>query len=124
MQPLSFKVPGCHSTLPSIVRLFFTTFPHPSPNPERLNEVAAAGLPKNPPLRARSRGAPPLIDDEDTRYYFFTIDDQLPYLSFFQDWGPLNLAMVYRACILIHELLEVCQITRFLHVSLIERLPG
>lgn len=87
-------------------RLFFTTFPHPSPNPERLNEVAAAGLPKNPPLRARSRGAPPLIDDEDTRYYFFTIDDQLPYLSFFQDWGPLNLAMVYRACILIHELLE------------------
>lgn len=29
------------------------------------------------------------------------------YLSFFQDWGPLNMAMVYRACILMHELLEV-----------------
>jgi cell division cycle 14 len=44
---------------------------------------------------------------EDARYYFFTIDDQLVYLSFFQDWGPLNLAMVYKACILIHELLQV-----------------
>lgn len=40
-------------------------------------------------------------------YYYFTIDDQLLYLSFFQDWGPLNIAMVYKACILIHELLEV-----------------
>ena len=40
-------------------------------------------------------------------YWYFTLDDQLPYLSFFQDWGPLNLAMVYKACILIHELLQV-----------------
>ncbi|KAG5644942.1 hypothetical protein DXG03_007407 [Asterophora parasitica] len=39
-------------------------------------------------------------------YYYFTIDDQLLYLSFFQDWGPLNLSMVYKACILTHELLE------------------
>ncbi|EGO27274.1 hypothetical protein SERLADRAFT_334736, partial [Serpula lacrymans var. lacrymans S7.9] len=38
--------------------------------------------------------------------FYFTVDDQLLYLSFFQDWGPLNLAMVYKACILIHELLE------------------
>ena len=45
--------------------------------------------------------------DEDATYYYFTIDDQLLYLSFFQDWGPLNIAMVYKACILIHELLEV-----------------
>jgi cell division cycle 14 len=28
-------------------------------------------------------------------------------MSFFEDWGPLNIAMVYKACILIHELLEV-----------------
>ena len=45
--------------------------------------------------------------DDDAKYYYFTIDDQLLYLSFFQDWGPLNLAMVYKACILIHELLQV-----------------
>ena len=41
------------------------------------------------------------------KYWYFTLDDQLPYLSFFQDWGPLNLAMVYKACILMHELLQV-----------------
>ena len=45
--------------------------------------------------------------DDEAKYYYFTIDDQLLYMSFFQDWGPLNLAMVYKACILIHELLQV-----------------
>ncbi|KAG8865267.1 hypothetical protein FRB96_000157 [Tulasnella sp. 330] len=44
--------------------------------------------------------------DESATYYWFTIDDDLPYLSFFEDWGPLNLGQVYKACILIHELLE------------------
>jgi len=29
------------------------------------------------------------------------------YMSFFQDWGPLNVAMVYKACIYIHSLLIV-----------------
>ena len=29
------------------------------------------------------------------------------YMSFFQDWGPLNVAMVYKACIFIHTLLTV-----------------
>ena len=29
------------------------------------------------------------------------------YMSFFQDWGPLNVAMVYKACIFIHSLLIV-----------------
>ena len=28
-------------------------------------------------------------------------------MSFFQDWGPLNVAMVYKACIFIHSLLIV-----------------
>ncbi|KAG6833859.1 hypothetical protein H0H87_011793 [Tephrocybe sp. NHM501043] len=46
-------------------------------------------------------------------YYYFTIDDQLLYLSFFQDWGPLNLSMVYKACILIHELLEDKELTSY-----------
>jgi cell division cycle 14 len=58
-------------------------------------------------IRVRPKvGTSSSIDDDHT-YYFFTVDDQLLYLSFFQDWGPLNLAMVYKACILIHELLEV-----------------
>lgn len=87
-------------------RLYFTTFPHPPPSPQVLNKLAAD--PENQPrLRARPRGGPSSSSDENASYYYFTIDDQLLYLSFFQDWGPLNLSMVYKACILIHELLEV-----------------
>ncbi|KAF8450338.1 protein-tyrosine phosphatase-like protein [Boletus edulis BED1] len=59
-------------------KLYFTTFPHPPPGPHVLNNQSADHS-NNP---------------------------RLLYLSFFQDWGPLNLAMVYKACILIHELLE------------------
>ena len=54
-----------------------------------------------------------MTPDDDAKYYYFTIDDQLVYLSFFQDWGPLNLAMVYKACILIHELLQVSSSSLF-----------
>ncbi|KAH7888026.1 tyrosine protein phosphatase [Phlebopus sp. FC_14] len=86
-------------------RLYFTTFPHPPPSPHILNNQPA-DLSSNPRVRARPRGGPSASPDDDATYYYFTIDDQLLYLSFFQDWGPLNLAMVYKACILIHELLE------------------
>ncbi|KAJ7499268.1 phosphoprotein phosphatase [Mycena latifolia] len=86
-------------------RLYFTTFPQPAPNPLVLNRLAAD--PGNRPrVRTRPRDAHAASADETATYYYFTIDDQLLYLSFFQDWGPLNIAMVYKACILIHELLE------------------
>jgi cell division cycle 14 len=68
-----------------------------------------SGEPGNQPhVRARPRGGPSTSPDDDATYYYFTIDYQLVYLSFYQDWGPLNISMVYKACILIHELLEVC----------------
>ena len=87
-------------------RLYFTTFPHPAPSPQALN--AQSLEPGNAPrVRARPRGGPSASPDDDATYYYFTIDEHLLYLSFFQDWGPLNIAMVYKACILIHELLEV-----------------
>jgi hypothetical protein len=38
-------------------------------------------------------------------------------MSFFQDWGPLNLAMVYKACILFHELLQVRRLCGLCHHS-------
>lgn len=90
----------------SIIRLYFTTFPHPPPSPHILNNQSPDPS-NNPRVRARPRGGPSASPDDDATYYYFTIDDQLLYLSFFQDWGPLNLAMVYKACILLHELLEV-----------------
>ncbi|KAF9076565.1 protein-tyrosine phosphatase-like protein [Rhodocollybia butyracea] len=86
-------------------RLYFTTFPHPAPNSETLNRLTT-DTNYRPRVRPRPRGFPATSPDEHASYYYFTIDDQLLYLSFFQDWGPLNIAMVYKACILIHELLE------------------
>ncbi|KAI0334809.1 tyrosine protein phosphatase [Cubamyces sp. BRFM 1775] len=86
-------------------RLYFTSFPHPPPRPDVLNHLAQD--PDNAPdIRGAPRGSSSTTPDDDAKYYYFTIDDQLLYLSFFQDWGPLNLAMVYKACILIHELLQ------------------
>jgi cell division cycle 14 len=112
--PFCGQVPNFHSPLPAFycrsfyvrLRLYFTTFPQPAPNPLVLNRLAAE--PGNRPrVRTRPRDAHAASADESATYYYFTIDDQLLYLSFFQDWGPLNIAMVYKACILIHELLEV-----------------
>ena len=45
--------------------------------------------------------------NDEGKVYWFTIDNQLQYSSFYKDWGPLNISKVYKACILIHELLEV-----------------
>ena len=84
-------------------RLYFTTFAEPAPVPAQLN--GRSGHFKPPRHRYLNHGGP--IDDE-AAYYYFQVESELLYLSFFQDWGPLNLAMVYKACILIHELLEVC----------------
>ncbi|RDX53095.1 phosphatases II [Lentinus brumalis] len=86
-------------------RLYFTSFPHPAPRPEVLNELAQDPV-NVPDVRGVPRGSSSTTPEDDERYWYFTIDDQLLYLSFFQDWGPLNLAMVYKACILIHEILQ------------------
>ncbi|KAJ7937385.1 phosphoprotein phosphatase [Mycena leptocephala] len=97
--------PKCEPLCRFADRLYFTTFPQPAPNPLVLNRLAAE--PGNRPrVRTRPRDPHVASADETATYYYFTIDDQLLYLSFFQDWGPLNIAMVYKACILIHELLE------------------
>ncbi|KAJ8583015.1 phosphatases II [Rhizopogon salebrosus TDB-379] len=94
-------------------RLYFTTFPHPAPSPQFLN--SATSNPANAPkIRPQPQLGPPAgpsvfkpaSPDDDAIYYYFTIDDQLLYTSFYQDWGPLNLAMVYKACLLIHGLLK------------------
>ncbi|KDQ14234.1 hypothetical protein BOTBODRAFT_33022 [Botryobasidium botryosum FD-172 SS1] len=87
-------------------RLYFTTFPAPVPSHNTLNNQS--DLPK-PAIRPTFQGrgkAPASPEDNDATYYFFTMDASLPYVSFFEDWGPLNIAQVWKACILIHELLE------------------
>ena len=93
-------------------RLYFTTFPHPPLPSDILNSLATESG-NRPRVRGRPKlGVPSLILDDEASYYYFTVDDKLVYMSFFQDWGPLNIAMVYKACILIHELLEVHSTTQ------------
>jgi hypothetical protein len=89
-------------------RLYFTTFPHPLLPSDILNSLATESG-NRPRVRPRPKVGVPssATPDDDASYYYFTVDDKLVYMSFFQDWGPLNIAMVYKACILIHELLEV-----------------
>ncbi|KAM6495658.1 tyrosine protein phosphatase [Amanita muscaria] len=97
--------PKCEPLCQFSDRLYFTTFPHPPPTPLALNRLVAE--PGNQPrVRAKPKAGPSVSPDDNAHYYYFTVDDQLSYMSFFQDWGPFNLAMVYKACILIHELLE------------------
>jgi cell division cycle 14 len=83
--------------------LYFTTFPHPPPKQETLNNLGS----QLEQVNIRGICTPPCESSEPTKHYYFTIDDQLMYMSFFQDWGPLNVAMVYKACIFIHSLLIV-----------------
>lgn len=82
-------------------RLYFTTFPHPPPKQETLNDPGF----QTEQVNVRGIRTPPSESSEPIKHYYFTIDEQLVYMSFFQDWGPLNVAMVYKACIYIHSLL-------------------
>ena len=88
-------------------RLYFTTFPHPPPKQETLNDPGF----QLEQIDVRGIRTPPSDSSEPMKHYYFTIDDQLMYMSFFQDWGPLNVAMVYKACIYIHSLLIVSLIS-------------
>ena len=89
-------------------RLFFTTFNQPVAKAEVLNKKHAnANLTIKAPSQSRGLASPPESPHERP-FYYFTFDDTLVYNSFYMDWGPLNLAMVYKACIFIHELLQVC----------------
>lgn len=90
-------------THPPTCRLYFTTFPHPPPKQETLNDPGF----QTEKVNVRGIRTPPSESSEPIKHYYFTIDDQLMYMSFFQDWGPLNVAMVYKACIYIHSLLIV-----------------
>ncbi|KAG8895367.1 cell division control protein 14 [Tulasnella sp. 403] len=96
--------PSCEPLIQFSERLYFTTFPHPPPQPNILNNAKTQ---LHPRVRSKTRyHGPNPTPDEVATYYWFTIDNDLPYMSFFEDWGPLNLGQVYKACILIHELLE------------------
>lgn len=67
---------------------------------ERMEKDAAPVAPIAPHLAA------------DTIVHWFNIDNELVYLSFFDDWGPLNVAMFYRFCLHLHHLIGMMQDVR------------
>ncbi|XP_043842494.1 LOW QUALITY PROTEIN: dual specificity protein phosphatase CDC14B-like [Dromiciops gliroides] len=44
--------------------------------------------------------------------HYFSIDDEFEYENYFEDFGPLNLAMVYRYCSKINKKLKCLKMTR------------
>ncbi|KAK9897117.1 phosphatases II [Cystobasidium minutum MCA 4210] len=64
-------------------RLGYTYFSKPVPTAEELNTA-----------------------HKHTETFWLTVDNDLTYLSFFRDTGPLNVACLYRFCLHLHDLLE------------------
>ncbi|EPQ59613.1 tyrosine protein phosphatase [Gloeophyllum trabeum ATCC 11539] len=103
---MTITPPTCEPLCRFTDRLYFTTFPQPAPPADVLNRSASAGSTPQPRIRGSPKGEAPVTPEDNSLYYYFIVDDSLPYLSFYLDWGPLNLAQVYKVCIYIHELLE------------------
>ncbi|XP_022668908.1 dual specificity protein phosphatase CDC14A-like isoform X2 [Varroa destructor] len=53
----------------------------------------------NSPARVRSTAS----------VHFFSVDEELVYENFYADFGPLNLAMLYRYCCKLHKKLKSCE---------------
>lgn len=106
----------------------FTYFRHPAPRADVLNRNGgreAAGLPSDPDTPQRyttqvnhdgstqTEAVPASIIaphiPASANVHWFCVDSELVYLSFFEDWGPLNVAMFYRFCLHLHHLINSAQ---------------
>lgn len=87
-----------HGLIPVSNRFWFGVFPHETlPSAESLNAsngLTYAKFPSDLPSGARP-----------SKVHWFCIDEDLVYLSFSNDWGPLNIAMFYRFCVHVHQML-------------------
>ncbi|KAF7458121.1 CDC14 phosphatase [Cryptosporidium felis] len=54
---------------------------------------------------------PSSVQDKKGRSYYFSIDDELVYEPFFQDFGPLNLRCIYKYCRKVDSLLSNAEAT-------------
>lgn len=86
-------------------RLWFTYFPGTLPDEEILNQHNGQGAAWKNFDDAEVKKH---IDPSETnpqRLHWFNIDHDLVYLSFWFDWGPLNVGMFYRFCLHVHHML-------------------
>ncbi|PWN98972.1 phosphatases II, partial [Tilletiopsis washingtonensis] len=98
-----------HPLIPIAPALSFTFFAAP-PSTATLNVHNGSRSALLPP-GVQDAPHPQALDSDGgvggfERYTWFSIDDDLVYLSFYEDWGPLNIAMFYRFCLHVHHLME------------------
>ncbi|KAK0548724.1 cell division control protein 14 [Tilletia horrida] len=102
-------------------RIYFAVFPHPAPDMAQLSAGDGSRCVILPPADAQEleeqqqqqsrRRANNAFGDSGSKLHkpklkhweWLTIDQDLPYLSFFDDWGPLNIGMFWRFCTHVHE---------------------
>ncbi|GAA5880411.1 hypothetical protein JCM8547_007896 [Rhodosporidiobolus lusitaniae] len=87
-------------------RLAYTYFPSPAPRASVLNAITQGRPPADASRASGTAGGGHRGQEGEQGVHWFTIDDQLQYLSFFQDYGPLNVACLYRFCLHLHSLLS------------------
>lgn len=88
-------------------RFYFTYFAGQPPSKEQLNAgsgAESAYFEEPKPQRSMADVEEPATLPE--RFHWFNIDDDLVYLSFFEDWGPLNIGLFYRFCMHVHQMLQ------------------
>ena len=111
MATSSAQLKPAQKLIPISQRFWFAFFRQPPlgkrPNEEELNSTTDLSLFKSWMPEAQEckpawdAGTHPRIH----KFHWFNIDYDLVYLSFFHDWGPLNVAMFYRFCLHVHHLL-------------------
>ena len=48
----------------------------------------------------------------DSLHHFFSVDEEVHYESFYNDFGPLNLAVLYRYCMKLQKKIKVTHVSR------------
>ncbi|SPO31456.1 related to CDC14 - dual specificity phosphatase [Ustilago trichophora] len=86
-------------------RLWFTWFNGDLPSEDDLNKDDGQPAAR---MNFKDEEIKKYVDPSETnppRLHWFNIDHDLVYLSFWFDWGPLNVGMFYRFCLHVHHML-------------------
>lgn len=86
-------------------RLWFTWFPGELPSEDDLNEQDGQPAAWKNFNDAEIKKYVDPSETNPSRLHWFNIDRDLVYLSFWFDWGPLNVGMFYRFCLHVHHML-------------------
>ncbi|KAJ1021907.1 hypothetical protein NDA16_003669 [Ustilago loliicola] len=104
--PRKSKLWPAHPLIRIHKRLWFTYFSGELPSEETLNlNNGQSAAWKNFSDSEIKKYVDP-SETNPSRLHWFNIDHDLVYLSFWFDWGPLNVAMFYRFCLHVHHMLN------------------